>query len=266
MLLDPSEFFTSPDPTEKTRYYVGTVVNDNDPKKLGRVKVSIPEIYGEADTDKLPWVSSIGNPKTFKTPNMGSKLIIFFPFGMAYFPFSLGYWHFTSTHSTYFDADYPNTFGIDDSFKVKFNKVDKSFELLNPDGAYFKIKPDGGLEFNALMVCKFITGDNFEIESTKKIKLTSTEDTEINSSQKVKIDGTGGLEFTTDGEAKFKGTAKTEVGDSGSITMVNGQTVLIAGGGTSVAVLGATCIGVGNLGIPVMSTIIQGSSKVFAPL
>ena len=33
----------------------GIVVDNNDPKKLGRLKVRIPSAYGEQPVDNLPW-------------------------------------------------------------------------------------------------------------------------------------------------------------------------------------------------------------------
>ena len=59
-----------------------------------------------------------------------------------------------------------------------------------------------------------------------------------------------------------KGAGQTEVGDASSATLVNGVTVDLAGGGFPVAKLGSQCLGTGNLGIPVISTITNGSTKV----
>ena len=66
----------------------------------------------------------------------------------------------------------------------------------------------------------------------------------------------------TDGQTVVKGTGGTNVGDSGSPTMVDGQTVALAGGGAPIARIGDMVIGTGNLGAPVISQIIQGSPKV----
>ena len=68
-----------------------------------------------------------------------------------------------------------------------------------------------------------------------------------------------------DGNATFSGKGGTILGDSGSQTAVDGSLVLLAGGGSAVALLGSQCMGTGNLGVPVVSNIVEGSSKVFAP-
>lgn len=77
-----------------------------------------------------------------------------------------------------------------------------------------------------------------------------------------KVAATGNSEIKADGTAKFEGTGGTDVGSSASATNVNGTTVALAGGGAPVAKLGSKCIGTGNAGAPVVSTIIEGSTKV----
>ena len=37
--------------------FIGTVVDNNDPKKLGRLKINVPTVYGNIKTDDLPWAS-----------------------------------------------------------------------------------------------------------------------------------------------------------------------------------------------------------------
>lgn len=75
---------------------------------------------------------------------------------------------------------------------------------------------------------------------------------------------TGNATVEADGNVVLKGTGQTEVGDSSSPTNVQGNTVQLAGGGPGVARIGDRAIGVGNLGAPVTSTIIAGSSKTLS--
>ena len=88
----------------------------------------------------------------------------------------------------------------------------------------------------------------------------------------VKIDPTGAV--TIDAKtmltlnalvnATFAGTAQTTVGSGAGITNVLGSLVLLGGGGLPVARVGDQSIGVGYMGIPVVSNIISGSFKVLA--
>lgn len=75
---------------------------------------------------------------------------------------------------------------------------------------------------------------------------------------------TGSFSLAADGEFQLGGKSMTQLGDPGSITNILGSLVQLGGGGTPVAKVGSTAIGQGNLGAPVISTIIVGSSKVFA--
>jgi hypothetical protein len=94
--------------------------------------------------------------------------------------------------------------------------------------------------------------------------VTVTGNVTVNTDGNATISAGGNVEVSADGQATFKGTSQTTVGDSGSPTNVNGQQVLLGGGGPGLARLGDRAFGVGNMGAPVSSTIIQGSSKVFS--
>lgn len=107
------------------------------------------------------------------------------------------------------------------------------------------------------------TGDKTETVGGA-LSITVTGNATINTDGNATISAAGNVEVSADGNATFKGTGQTTVGDNGSPTNVNGQQVLIAGGGPGVARLGDRAFGIGNLGAPVSSTIIQGSTKVLS--
>ena len=86
----------------------------------------------------------------------------------------------------------------------------------------------------------------------------------VNTDGNAQISAQGNAEITAQGNAKFAGSGGTEVGDAGSMTQVQGTQVMLAGGGPGVARLGDRAFGIGNLGAPVSSTIIQGSTKVLS--
>lgn len=84
----------------------------------------------------------------------------------------------------------------------------------------------------------------------------------INVTGKSVINSAGEVTINSDAKATIKGTAGTDVGDAGSMTKIDGQQVTVAGGGPGAARLGDRAIGIGNLGAPVTSVIIAGSTKV----
>ena len=171
----------------------------------------------------------------------------------------MGHWNLPDNHDAYFDEDYPNSVGFHrQGFGWKYNKKAKTFEIIHPEGSSMKIGADGSIVFTSTKKLDFTSAADYSITSQGEYKVTAT--------GKATIKADGGLDFSTDGEAIFKGKSKTIIGDSASQTMVNGQLVLLSGGGVGVCVVGSQGIGSGNLGLPVLVTMITGSSKVLAPL
>lgn len=71
-----------------------------------------------------------------------------------------------------------------------------------------------------------------------------------------------GFDVTASGAVNIKGDGGANVGSGSAPTNVDGQIVNLAGGGSPVALVGSLCVGTGNLGSPVISTVLQGSPKV----
>lgn len=239
------------------RFHKGIVVDNKDPELLGRVKCTVKRMF--EDVEKLPWVFPKNDSATeFKVPKIGAELIIVFPFENIYAPFHDGYWHTKDNHNDYFDDDYPDTSGfVLDNLKGKFNDKSKKGELEHSSGTKIDIDDAGTL---TLAIAKDL---NLVIEG--KYTVSAKGDISFASDAKISFVGTGGLDFSSDAKAIFKGKGGTDVGDGSSATNVKGSVVNLAGsGGSAVALLGSQCIGVGNFGAPVVSNIVEGSSKVFA--
>ena len=78
--------------------YIGEVVDNKDPKKLGRLKVNVPNITGGCATDDLPWAEpcfpySYEKQGFFFIPEIGSLVTTLFLEGSFYFPVWLGCIH-----------------------------------------------------------------------------------------------------------------------------------------------------------------------------
>lgn len=107
-----------------------------------------------------------------------------------------------------------------------------------------------------------VTG-NISVNTDGNASITAGGNVEVSATDAT-VNASGNATVSADGNATFKGTGGTTVGDGGSPTQVQGQQVLLAGGGPGVARLGDRAFGIGNLGAPVSSTIIQGSTKVLS--
>lgn len=147
----------------------------------------------------------------------------------------------------------------------------------DPDGGIESItiidKSQDGIIFNSkekkvTLVSKGqmqITADEtLTITANKDILVKAVNDQEVHDVQKFIVSATGDMQATSGANATFSGTSKTTLGDAGSPTNVDGTMIKLAGGGPGIARLGDRSFGIGNLGAPVSSTIIQGSTKVFS--
>jgi hypothetical protein len=233
---------------EMYRHHYAEVIDNKDPKKIGRIKVKITSIF-EGSASDLPWVYPHQKaPSSFIVPEIGEKVKVRFVNGDIYHPEYVGFYHSTVNHDTEFDDDYPDTFGIHrQGFVAKYNMKKELLEVKAKNGSKFLMNKDGDAEF--------VMTKDFKV-TAKEVKFTAD--------GKVDVTASGDVTFKSDGTATFSGKSKTIVGDSSSQTMVNGSTVLLAGGGSPVALVGGQTIGTGNLGAPVVSQITTGSSKVSA--
>lgn len=140
-----------------------------------------------------------------------------------------------------------NTHGTEGSadLRMKLTKEDKKMEFYAQDN---KVVYDA-------------SGVSIVDKNANEFKFTAA-GVSMKAVDKFDVAATGDATVKSDGMAKFEGTGGTDVGSSASATNINGTVVNLAGGGAPVAKLGSKCIGTGNLGAPVVSTIIEGSAKV----
>jgi len=272
MFIKLSEFLKPVRQLSKPRK--ASVISNDDPRKLGRVKCVMFGLIEETDEAKLPWVYPYSSdPDSMDVPEVGDDLIVIFPFGDIYAPAYLGQWISEITVNPLFDTNYPNTVGKDmGSLSVTYNKTIKEGNITHETGTSALLKADGTIQI-ALSKDITIVGQgtvtqsstgNMTFSSDGNYTITGKGGVALSSDGNVTIAGKGGVDVSSDGVAKFSGKGSTEVGSSSSVTKVNGSVVLLAGGAKPVATLGSQCIGLGNLAVPVISTIIQGSQKVFA--
>lgn len=164
MLIKMADFFR---PSHDLRFpHKGVVVDNQDPRRLGRVKVLIDGVFpalenlvpgtdvagtGEpAITDpryqSLPWISS-WLPGPFKPPEVDDELTVVFPWEDIYFGFYTGHWESDVTHDGWFNDSYPDAYGYRDSSGTGF-RIDRArriLEFLHASGLKLDIDGDGNL-------------------------------------------------------------------------------------------------------------------------
>ena len=72
----------------KNTIFVGIVENNEDPKKLGRVKVRVSNVYDDMPVDDIPWAVPFKdlNGNEFNMPDVGKVVSVVFDHGSIYKP------------------------------------------------------------------------------------------------------------------------------------------------------------------------------------
>jgi len=73
---------------EANKTYVGIVEDNNDPKKLGRVRIRVLDVFDELEVENIPWASPWKdlNGNEFNVPEKGKVLLVIFDSGDQYKP------------------------------------------------------------------------------------------------------------------------------------------------------------------------------------
>lgn len=242
MLIKPFSILFQDQVNTEAMSYLGLVEDNNDPKKLGRLKVRIAP-YSDLETSDLPWaypkLGTHGNSVEYgglNVPEIGSQVRVEFPSRDLTAPYYSGAELNETNRTTFFDEDYPNTYGYKDSVGnfVKINKERGTAHFQHFTTTNAQVAPDGsikvGLSNGAYFT--FDNSNNFEL-NIGTLSLSGTADGSFNveansdvniNAGKVEIDG--GLHVT--GDVNF------DIGTSGSfltlgrlVTVKNGLVVSI---------------------------------------
>jgi uncharacterized protein involved in type VI secretion and phage assembly len=197
---------------------VGIVTDNDDPERLGRVKLRFPSLSADYESN---WarVAAPGNGASRGTvwiPEVNDEVLVAFEGGDRQRPFVLGgLWN---------GSDTPPPIEVDNG---KLNG--RHFVSRDGNQVYMWDKPGNsslGMRTAGEEVVLLLSRTDRELSGTSegKIVLTATSDIEINATGKVKISGDKGVEITSSAQAKLTGSAGVEVGTSG-IAKVSGSQV-----------------------------------------
>lgn len=171
----------------------GKVINNDDPKKLGRIKCTIKGIFEDDanDGEKLPWVNPQnpyglgGKPDTsaFSIPELDSEVTIIFHHSDVYHPFYVGYWQSElTTQSLLFEEDYPESYGWIDSVIewIRVNKAKPSVEMYRASTEdLIKLDEEGNLWINIPKSVYINIGEDSRIKITNNCVTSVGKDYQI---------------------------------------------------------------------------------------
>jgi phage baseplate assembly protein gpV len=148
--------------------FIGTVVDNNDPQKLERVRVTIPNLF-QGDTSTLPWcapkygrlLASNGGAGSFGVPSIGSTVFVILQQGDPKFPLYVGMPVNSSGRPAEASANYPNRYGFHDevgniwyidktngSHIMQFTHASGSFSMTVANNGACTVNANNGLTIN----------------------------------------------------------------------------------------------------------------------
>ena len=224
MLIKPLNAFLKETTDPTTMSYLGMVEDNDDPKKLGRLKVRISP-YMDFDSEDLPWAcptlgthGNSSNAGGLNVPEVGSQVRVYFPSHDLTAPYYTGAELNELNRTTFFDDDYPNTYGYKDSTGnfVKINKARGTVQLQHSSTSNLRVAPDGSMQV-ALSNGAYFTFSNsgaFEV-NVGAVSISGTADgsVDVNANMQVNIKTPS---FRVDSKTtEFTGDVKVGTGASG---------------------------------------------------
>ena len=206
---------------------IGVVTDNNDPDKLGRVKVRYPLLNDEVESGwaRIAWGAAGAERGTVSLPHVNDELAIGFEHGDVRRPVALG------TLFNGVDKPGADLVKATSSVAARFPrdldvKTDK--KVLLTSGEDLTVKTERGkveLTSGAAIAIKSSAGGAISIETDGKITQKGTQGVEITSTGQVKITGTAGVTVEATGPLQLKG-AMVQVQASG-VLQLSGATVMI---------------------------------------
>lgn len=229
----------------------GLVLDNEDPLLLRRIKVALVDLFpDEVDVDTLPWIYPQSGAEaggdtesgTMAVPEVGSEVIVEFPYDSIYFGFYTAVWQSSATAPGKLWEDYPDTVGSVDSsgFRIVRNKSQKSIEITHPGGLVIRVDgQDGSLRItnpNYTFIGTPNEETGIEINpSTDQVNLKGvgaqqiTNDIEVNNQSIIENTGTRQENIQGDKVVQIGAGMSVQVGGSFEEVVVSNKAVAISG-------------------------------------
>ena len=220
MLIKPFTPLLKEQQDPQAMSYIGNVVDNKDPKKLGRVRVRIAP-YSDLSANAIPWAYPLlgthGNSHEYgglNVPELGSQVRVTFPSKDFTAPYYSGAELNTSNRTTFFDEDYPNTYGYKDSVGnfIRINKERGTAQVQHSSSTNLQVTPNGSIRVTLAGGAYFIldNGNNFDLNiGTLDISGSADGSLDIETNNEVNI---------TTGQMNIKGNVSIE----GDLNLKNG--------------------------------------------
>ena len=206
--------------------YFGIVKDIEDPTKQGRIRVSLPEVYGDADPKFTPWIYPLGynsGLKLFNVPDLGTEVGVVFI--KDFYTGFYGIGHYPKGQAKIFDTDYPNLYGFEDAQGNYFTCNKKTGDVVfhHSSGTEIKLDKEGNTEAKITGTLKVTISKNVDV-TADNVNVSAKDVTVKASTAKIHADKT---------ELGAGGKAIARVGDQ---VQVGDKTGIIISGGTNTSI------------------------------
>lgn len=237
MLIKPFSILLKEQDDPASMSFLGCVEDNNDPDKVGKIKVRI-SLYSELSTEDLPWayplLGSHGNSVEYgglNIPEVGSQVRITFPSRDFTAPYYSGAELNKVNRMTFFDDDYPYTYGYKDSIGnfIKINKEKGTAQVQHTSSTNMQVAYDGSVKVTLAGGAYFIfdNGKNFDLNiGTLDISGSADGSLEVQANNEINL--TAGT-FNIEGDVVIKGNFQPSNGASGSF-IANGSYIEVTNG------------------------------------
>ena len=215
------------DPT--TMSYLGCVEDNQDPEKLGRVKVRVAP-YNDLSREELPWASPMlgacGNaPEAggLNIPEVGAQVRVTFPSRDFTAPYYSGAELNEINRTTFFDDDYPESYGYKDSIGnfIKVNKAKGTIQIQHASTTNMQVTPNGSIMITLAGGSYFLFDNqgSFELNvGAASISGGADGSVFINANNGLEVNG----DLHVNGDLSNEGVTHFKDGASGSFMTVGG--------------------------------------------
>ncbi len=135
---------------------VGTVIDNNDPKRWGRLRIRVEQVFEGISDEHLPWaIVSLAHPGggsanhgKFAVPEIGAKVLVEFQGGSPLHPMWKGYFIDETTKLPEAEVNYPNrdvTLWPDGSLII-LDKTSKDIFVRNQGDLHFYVTGDAWIK------------------------------------------------------------------------------------------------------------------------
>lgn len=226
--------------------FFGTVVDNDDPLRLSRVRVSVPELYGDGTpTEDLPWAEPPTNAGTigqtaeegsFGVLAIGSEVYLVLKGGHADLPRVSRLANNSRTIKTGLEAtNYPHRYGFGDRTGT-YGVVDreaKNAELCHASETRVQVAADGTLQLSVEKDFVTFVKGNKEVTVDQDLNVVTKGNVNITVTGNANIEAQN-VSATVKGNLAVNTTGTTNIVNTGPISMTSAASITISSPSTTI--------------------------------